>query len=273
MAGGFVTLAISNFLRQHDLVQVLWVFLSPSFRTDTPARRGDTIGVQGPVQDGAGENGERLVFEGPLLIVGGGEVDPGMLAALAERAAGLVGADRGGDILMAAGLVPDAVIGDMDSVADRTRFPAGTMIVALPEQDTTDFEKCLYSTRAPLTLALGMTGGRFDHTLAALHAVARHATERKIILIDGHDLAMGVAGSISLRVGAGERISIYPLGRTQFAGSKGLLYRLEGLEMVQGQTIGTSNRATEDVIEITVAPGVQDPWLLIVDKRLLDAIL
>tara|TARA_R100000365_G_scaffold1545_1_gene5227 strand:- start:1995 stop:2672 length:678 start_codon:yes stop_codon:yes gene_type:complete len=225
------------------------------------------------VQDGAGENGERLVFEGPLLIVGGGEVDPGMLAALAERAAGLVGADRGGDILMAAGLVPDAVIGDMDSVADRTRFPAGTMIVALPEQDTTDFEKCLYSTRAPLTLALGMTGGRFDHTLAALHAVARHATERKIILIDGHDLAMGVAGSISLRVGAGERISIYPLGRTQFAGSKGLLYRLEGLEMVQGQTIGTSNRATEDVIEITVAPGVQDPWLLIVDKRLLDAIL
>ncbi|AEQ52433.1 thiamine diphosphokinase [Pelagibacterium halotolerans] len=224
------------------------------------------------MQDGAGENGAPLEFDGPLLIVGGGDVDPDMLAALAERAAGLVGADRGGDILMAAGLVPDAVIGDMDSVADRTRFPGQTTILTLPEQDTTDFEKCLYSTRAPLTLALGMTGGRFDHTLAALHAVARYATDRKIILIDGHDLAMGVAGSVSLRVGAGERVSIYPLGRTQFAGSMGLLYPLDGLEMVQGKTIGTSNRATENVIEIDVAPGEQDPWLLILDNRLLDAI-
>lgn len=213
-----------------------------------------------------------LVFAGPLLIVGGGEVDPGMLTALAEQAAGLVGADRGGDILMAAGLVPDAVIGDMDSVSDRTRFPAETRILTLPEQDTTDFEKCLYSTRAPVTLALGMTGGRFDHTLAALHAVARYAIERRIVLIDGHDLAMGVAGSIRLRVGSGQRVSIYPLGRTLFAGSKGLLYPLDGLEMVQGQTIGTSNRSTEDLIEIEIAPGVQDPWLLILDNRLLDAI-
>jgi thiamine pyrophosphokinase len=225
------------------------------------------------VQDGAGENGAPLVFDGPLLVVGGGEVDPGMLAALAKRAAGLVGADRGGDILMAAGLVPDAVIGDMDSVDDRTRFPPETKIVALREQDTTDFEKCLYSTRASVTLALGMTGGRFDHTLAALHAVARHAAGRRIVLIDGHDLAMGIAGSITLRIAAGERVSVYPLGRTLFSGSRGLLYRLDGLEMVQGQTIGTSNRATEDVIEITVAPGAQDPWLLIVDKRLLDIVL
>lgn len=225
------------------------------------------------MQDGAGENGVPLVFNGPLLVVGGGEVDAGMLAELAGRVGGLVGADRGGDILMGAGLVPDAVIGDMDSVADRTRFPAVTRIVTLSEQDTTDFEKCLYSTRAPVTLALGMTGGRFDHTLAALHAVARHASERRIILIDGHDLAMGVAGSVTLRIGAGERVSIYPLGRTLFAGSKGLLYRLDGLEMAQGQAIGTSNQAIEDVIEIAVAPGAQDPWLLIVDKGLLGIVL
>lgn len=261
-----VALAISNFLRQHDLVQVLWVFLSPSFRTDTPARRGDTIGVQGPVQDGAGENGTPMVFEGPLLIVGGGEVDPGMLAALAKQAAGLVGADRGGDILMAAGLVPDAVIGDMDSVSDRTRFPAETRILALSEQDTTDFEKCLYSTRAPVTLALGMTGGRFDHTLAALHAVARHAAERRIILIDGYDLALGVSGSIRFEIDVGARVSVYPLGRTRFARSLGLRYGLDGLELVQGKTIGTSNRAEAREICIEVDSAGDDPWLLILER-------
>ncbi|WMT92448.1 thiamine diphosphokinase [Pelagibacterium sp. H642] len=208
-----------------------------------------------------------------LLIVGGGSVEPEMLKRLAARVQGIVGADRGGDIVLAAGLVPDAVIGDMDSVADSARFSGRTRVLTLAEQDTTDFEKCLYSTRAPITLAIGMTGGRFDHTLAALHAVARYAHERRVILIDGHDLAMGVAGSIALNVGAGERVSIYPLGRTRFARSKGLLYRLDGLEMAQGEAIGTSNLATEDRIEIEVAPGGQDPWLLILDRKLLDAVI
>lgn len=225
------------------------------------------------MQGSATKGGLPLEFDGVLLIVGGGSVEPEMLGRLAARAVGIVGADRGGDIALAAGLVPDAVIGDMDSVADRTRFPERTRVLALPEQETTDFEKCLYSTRAPVTLAVGMTGGRFDHTLAALHAVARYAHERRVILIDGHDLAVGVSGSITLRAGEGERVSIYPLGRTRFARSRGLLYSLDGLEMAQGEAIGTSNRATEDVIEIEVAPGVQDPWLLILDRKLLEAVL
>ncbi|WP_332712529.1 thiamine diphosphokinase [Pelagibacterium mangrovi] len=216
--------------------------------------------------------GKTLQFDGMLLIVGAGEVEPEMLRHLAARASGIVGADRGGDILMAAKLVPDAVIGDMDSVADRERFPERTQIVALPEQETTDFEKCLYSTEAPVTVALGMTGGRFDHTLAALHAVARYAGERRIILVDGHDLAIGVAGSISLDVGAGERVSIYPLGRTRFARSQGLFYPLDGLDMAQGKAIGTSNLATEDRIVIE-AESEQDPWLLILDRNLLDGVL
>ena len=45
----------------------------------------------------------------------------------------------------------------------------------IAEQETTDFEKAIYSTRAPVTVALGMTGKRFDHTLAALDAVTRYA--------------------------------------------------------------------------------------------------
>ncbi|WP_158541661.1 thiamine diphosphokinase [Pelagibacterium lacus] len=214
-----------------------------------------------------------LRFDGPLLVVGGGRVERDLLLALAPRCAGLVGADIGGEVLLDAGLAPDAVIGDMDSVADPGRFPAQTEVIALAEQDTTDFEKCLYSTQAPITLAIGMTGGRLDHTLAALHAVARHAHRRRIVLIDEHDLALGVSGSMALAVGTGARVSIYPLGRTEFAGSKGLLYPLDGLVMEQGKAIGTSNAAVADTIEITVAPGPQGPWLLILDRGLIDAIL
>ena len=60
------------------------------------------------------------------------------------------------------------------------------------EQETTDFEKSLYSTRAPVTVALGMTGRRFDHTLAALDAVAKYAAKRKIVLVDEEEIAEAI---------------------------------------------------------------------------------
>jgi hypothetical protein len=42
--------------------------------------------------------------------------------------------------------------------------------------------------------------------------------------------------------------------------------------MAQGKAIGTSNLATEDRIVIEAEPG-QDPWLLILDRNLLDGVL
>ncbi|WP_164730363.1 thiamine diphosphokinase [Pelagibacterium montanilacus] len=213
------------------------------------------------------------MFSGPLVIVGGGRVDPALLAEVAGLAVGFVGADSGGDVLADHGIVPDAVIGDMDSLGSAGRFPASTRIIAIADQDSTDFEKALGMTQAPVTLAIGMTGGRFDHTLAALHAVSRHAAGRRIVLLDEHDLALGVAGDLTITPGAGQRVSVYPLGRTEFAGSSGLVYPLAGLVLEQGERVGTSNAASAETVSIQVAPGAQDPWLLIMDRGLLKVLI
>src|SRR4029079_1540050 len=143
---------------------------------------------------------------------------------LATDGAHLVGADGGGDAIAAAGLMPEAVVGDLDSLRDPASWAGRTKLVRVAEQDTTDFEKALYSTRAPVTVALGMTGGRFDHTLAAIDAVLRHASERKIVLIDSDDLALALAEPFAFTVYPGERVSIHPLGPVRFLSSVGLLY-------------------------------------------------
>lgn len=217
--------------------------------------------------------GEVLRFAGPLAIVGGGTVRAELLGAVVRPGWGLIGADSGGDAILAAGLVPDAVIGDLDSVLDLTRFPPETRVIAIPEQQTTDFEKALYSTQAPVTLAFGMTGGRLDHTLAALHAMARHATTRRIVLVDGEDVAVAVVGDIALEVPEGTRVSIYPMGRVAFARSAGLAYPLDGLVMEPGVKIGTSNTATGERISISVTGGANAPWLLIVPLNVLGRVL
>jgi len=201
-----------------------------------------------------------------MAIVGGGAVDPALLVELARRGVALVGADGGGDAIGDAGLVPAAIVGDLDSLRDRAGWEARTRVIHMPDQITTDFQKAIRATSAPVTLALGMTGKRLDHTLAALSAVLQYALVRKLLLVDEVDVALAVVGSISFEAARHERVSIHPLLPIRFSHSTGLFYPMDGLTLEPGGLIGTSNEGTGGPVEIV--PDCDDtPWLLILGKE------
>ncbi|WIY52295.1 thiamine diphosphokinase [Devosia sp. YIM 151766] len=206
-----------------------------------------------------------LSFDRPMAIVGGGHVEPALLRELAARHVALVAADGGADSIDAAGLVPVAIIGDLDSLADRANWENRSRVIHIPEQITTDFQKALYSTRAPLTLALGMTGKRLDHTLAALSALHEVAPRRRVILVDEVDMALAVCGPLAFAAAAGERISIHPLAPIGFTRSEGLLYPLDGLVLDPVGRLGTSNAGTGGPVKIV--PADATPWLLILGRE------
>ena len=208
-------------------------------------------------------------FEGLLVIVGGGAVDHDLLRDLYLSGGHLIGADGGADEIVAAGLVPEAIIGDFDSLKNVDSWLGRTRLLRIPEQETTDFEKALYSTSAPVTVALGMTGKRFDHTLAALDAVTKYGRDRTIILVDESDLAMAITGSFSFEVAPRERVSVHPLAPIRFRRSLGLKYPLDGLKLAPGERTGTSNEATEGPFRIEPEPRTKVPWLLILDRKYL----
>lgn len=218
------------------------------------------------MQEPIGSSGSRLRFERLLVIVGGGQFDAALLRQLAGQGAALVGADGGADAIAAAGLVPDAIIGDLDSIGSSEGWPETTRVVRVPEQITVDFEKALYSTSAPMTVALGMTGGRFDHTLAAVDAMARQARGRPIMMVDGQDVALALDRRFAFAVSPGERVSVHPLGKVRFRGSHGLKYPMLDLTLAPGVATGVSNEATDGPFLIEPELG-QAPWLLILDKR------
>ncbi|WP_449394471.1 thiamine diphosphokinase [Devosia riboflavina] len=212
-----------------------------------------------------GQEALPLVFDRPLAIVGGGTVDAALLRELAERGVALVGADGGADTIDAAGLLPDAIIGDLDSLENRVGWESRTRVIHIPEQITTDFQKTLYSTEAPVTLALGMTGKRLDHTLAALSAVLQYAPSRRLMLVDEVDVALAVTGPIAFEAGKRERVSIHPLVPIRFRSSTGLFYPMDDLLLEPGGLIGTSNEGTGGRVE--VIPEDETPWLLILAKE------
>jgi thiamine pyrophosphokinase len=199
-----------------------------------------------------------LRFETAVTLVGAGALDRATVEAAHRLAPVLIAADSGADRLAEMRLRPRAVIGDMDSIADPERWRAGpAAFVHLAEQETTDFEKCLYATEAPFYLAVGFTGRRVDHTLAVFHTLLRYQ-EKRIVLIGEHEVSALAPPGATLRVAVtpGTRVSIYPLLPVTATRSRGLAWPVDGLALAPGRKIGTSNEASQPVIEVAFdGPG------------------
>jgi thiamine pyrophosphokinase len=218
--------------------------------------------VQSPIQS---TQKTLLSLDRPLAIVGGGTTDIALLHELVAHGVALVGADGGGNAIGAAGLVPEAILGDLDSILDRAGWEQRTRVIHIPEQITTDFQKALYSTSAPVTLALGMTGKRLDHTLAALSALHEVAQHRRVILIDETDVALAVSGPFAFDAARKERISVHPLVPIVFERTEGLFYPMNELLLDPAGRLGTSNEGTGGRVEIV--PKDDTPWLLILGRE------
>jgi len=193
-----------------------------------------------------------LRFPTPVTLVGGGDFDQAMIEAARRHAPALVAADGGADRLEALRLRPEAVIGDMDSVADPERWRAGPgHFVRIAEQDSTDFEKCLYATEAPFYLAVGFTGRRIDHMLAVLHVMLRYPGKRVVLLGEHEVSAFAPPGAVMrLTVTPGARVSVFPLMPVRALHSRGLVWPVDGMEMAAGTRVGTSNEASQPLVEL-----------------------
>lgn len=194
----------------------------------------------------------RLRFDEPVLLVGGGELTPDAFEAAARHAKVIIAADSGADRLARLGAArPHAVIGDMDSIAEpeRWRDDPDVLFLPIPEQDTTDLEKCLYSVSAPLFIAVGFFGARLDHTLAALH-VALRRMDKRILFVGGGDLCFPAPRLWRAQLPAGARVSIWPGAPVRGLASTGLRWPIEGLDFAVGSQIGTSNEALGGPVEL-----------------------
>ncbi|GMG84710.1 thiamine diphosphokinase [Paralimibaculum aggregatum] len=196
-------------------------------------------------------------FDEAVCLIGGGPLDAGLLARAERLAPVLVAADRGADRLLELGRRPALVIGDMDSISDLAAWQAGpTEVLHLAEQDTTDFEKCLYATEAPLYLALGFTGGRMDHTLAVFHALLARPGKRVVVLGEGEAMTFLPPGrGLRLAARPGMRVSVFPFAETTGILSEGLEWPVAGLTFAPGRQSGTSNRAVAETVALGVDRG------------------
>ena len=102
------------------------------------------------------------------IIVLGGERITSLCAPLPEKAL-VIAADRGWDNALALGLMPDVLVGDMDSIS---AVPDGVELHRSPAvKDETDAQlaiRCAVSRGADSLTLVGRIAGRADHTLSLI---------------------------------------------------------------------------------------------------------
>lgn len=178
-------------------------------------------------------------------LVGGGPCDPADINLSLSFAPYLVGADSGADMMLAAGLVPDRVFGDLDSISQEGRVRLHDRLVLTDEQVTTDFDKALRGAGADLSIAVGFTGGRLDHALAVINALVLRANHPCLVL-GAEDVTFLCPPELRLDLPVGTLLSLFPM-RALTVSSTGLRWPTDGLDFRPDGRVGTSNAVSGQV--------------------------
>jgi len=202
----------------------------------------------------------RMEAPARALLVIGGEAPPAeMLRAVARSVQVVAAADSGLVPVLEAGLVPDLVVGDMDSLPDRSylsRVPADRVRVFPVAKDETDTEIGLRLLRergcTAVTIA-GGGGGRLDHLLAVAALFERETPPERWITASAD--AFLVEGERVFDGWGGSTVSVFPLGgQAEEMESTGLRWPLNGLVFRRGYA-GISNEAVGRFVRIRVGRG------------------
>ncbi len=185
----------------------------------------------------------------PFTLLGGADVSPTVLKICLSRAPCVVAADGGADTALAAGLSPLAVIGDLDSVGAAARAAFADRLHWIDDTNSTDFEKVLQRTRAPLVLAAGFLGGRVDHTFSVLNTLARYP-EAPVVLVNDADAVTLLTRPVTLDLPPNTRLSLLPMEAAEVT-TTGLRWNLSAAAMQPAGLISPSNAVAETPVTIT----------------------
>jgi thiamine pyrophosphokinase len=208
------------------------------------------------------------------VVVAHGDVDPRDRAQL-EGADFIVGADGGTLALEQWGVVPHAIVGDLDSLGmERAlEFEARgvTVIPYSPEKDESDLELAIayaIEAKADEFVLLGILGGtRFDHELAnTLLIAADHYRGRRMRAVRGDVTVRALHGGeeLALEGAPGDLVTLLAVGGdAEGVRTHRLRYPLAHERLAFGAARGLSNLVVSPGASVTCERGV----LLVIETR------
>ena len=197
-----------------------------------------------------------------LIVLGGNPPSSDLILRLAEGADLRIAADSGLESYYSSGIVPDLLLGDMDSVRPdvlamfEKQVPERRLPCMKDDTDGQDALKTAIHRGADDILILGALGKRLDHALGniALLLYAAHRGVRARLADDGVTVE-AVRGSLCIEGEIGDTVSVIPIGTVSGVFLEGFQYPLHDAKMYSENTLGISNVLMKSTGRISVQSG------------------
>lgn len=170
-------------------------------------------------------------------------------------------ADGGYNHAKRAGIIPDLLIGDFDSIS----VPNDPLIETIrwpSEKDDTDTGLCLQEALNrgyEDVLIIGGLGGRFDHTISNIQLIIgkSHLAQRIAIKDKGNYCTILNNSTMTISKKENQYVSLFSVtdvcrGLT----ATGFKYPLDNATLSLGSTLGTSNECVDDYATVSVEDGI-----------------
>lgn len=173
----------------------------------------------------------------------------------------LICADGGANSARKLNILPDLIIGDLDSISyeNKNFFKKKVDIVEVKRQNDTDVEKALkylIKKKYKEVILLGSTGDRLDHTICNLGIVLKFYNNIRIKILHQKSFLVPYSGNIQLNTIIDETISLYGFSDKTKITSNGLKYPLKNMAITFGKKESTSNVATKNNVSLKISEGV-----------------
>lgn len=163
-----------------------------------------------------------------------------------RKAERLICCDGAVENLLAFGMQPDWIVGDMDSLPKELKNSYSSIIQHYSEQETNDLTKsvrfCCSRGWTKISI-LGATGKREDHTLGNLSLLADYAEIATVQALTDYGIFTPLLHSSDFQSFRGQQISIFSLDPEVEITADGLVYPLVGRRLSSWWQ-GTLNEAT-----------------------------
>ncbi len=201
-----------------------------------------------------------------VVVVAGSSLAVELSTALLTAADLLVAVDGGAEALARAGVIPNVLVGDMDSVSSRTRkalSEQGVEVLLLETaKDETDTEAALRLAvergAGEVTVYGALGGPRLDHLMGNLLLLTSPCLDGvRVRMVDDLHEAFLVKGEAAFGGARGDFVSLLPLTpEVEGVWTEGLLYPLAGETLYQWTTRGVSNEMVGAEARVAHGSGV-----------------
>ncbi len=146
----------------------------------------------------------------------------------------LICCDGAADKLIAKGMSPHVIIGDMDSLSTEVSELYASLMIQSDDQESNDLTKAVHyciEEGYPSVTILGATGLREDHTLGNISLMVEYYPRIEVQIISDFGVFFLTQSGEQVPSFAGEKISFFSIDNRVRVSSTGLKYPLNDLQL------------------------------------------